>query len=113
MSGQVQSVSKLDYESKALHATVPVIVDFWAPWCGPCRQMAPELEKTAAQLGEKVQVLKVNIDENPELASRYGIMTIPTLVVFDAGREIGRHSGFIGAATLATSLEKYLTGAGT
>lgn len=104
MSEGVSNVSALDFQQEVLEATVPVVVDFWAPWCGPCRMVAPELEKVAATLGEKVKVVKVNVDENGPLAGRYGVMSIPTILVIDGGKEVGRQVGFLPADTLV----KYL-----
>ena len=74
-------------------STVPVVVDFWAPWCGPCRMVAPELVKVAASTAGRYLVVKVNTDEIPELGDRFGIRSIPTMAVFAGGREIGRSAG--------------------
>jgi thioredoxin 2 len=74
-------------------ASFPVLVDFWAPWCGPCRAMAPVLDRVASELKTSVQVAKVNTDENQEIAGRFGIRSIPTLILFRDGREIARRSG--------------------
>ncbi len=76
-----------------LAAEVPVLVDFWAPWCGPCRMIAPVVEGISEELGEKAVVGKVNVDEQPELASRFGVMSIPTLAVFKNGRLAGSMVG--------------------
>jgi len=76
-----------------LAAQVPVLVDFWAPWCGPCRMVAPVVEGISEELGEKAVVGKVNVDEQPELASRFGVMSIPTLAVFKNGRLAGTMVG--------------------
>lgn len=75
-----------NFDKKVLQADKPVIVDFWAEWCGPCRMIAPFLEDIAAEMAGKVQIVKVNIDENPDLAARYGVRSIPTLLMFKHGK---------------------------
>jgi thioredoxin 2 len=82
-------------------SALPVVVDFWAPWCGPCRAMAPMFEQAASELAGKARFVKVNVDEQQALASRYGIRAIPTLVLFRGGAEVKRHSGALDAGTLA------------
>lgn len=80
---------------------IPVLVDFWAPWCGPCRAMAPALDRAAEKLSPDVRVVKVNIDEAPALASRLRISAVPTLAVFSRGRELARTSGALPESALA------------
>ncbi len=87
MSGEVQEVDTKGFDDIVSVATVPVVADFWAPWCGPCRMVAPVLEKLAADHGDKVSVVKVNVDENQELAARFGIMSIPTVMMFEGGEQ--------------------------
>ena len=82
------------------HSDVPVLVDFWAPWCGPCRAAAPEVTKAARAAAGNAVVLKVNTDENPDLAARFGISSIPTFLVFQAGRPVRRQAGAIASDAL-------------
>ena len=102
-------VSTKDFENRVLGSTEPVVVDFWAEWCGPCRMMAPVLDQLAGELEGRVSFAKLNVDENPELSIRYGVEGIPTLVVFAQGEEIGRIVGFAPKAHLLHNLEEIVS----
>ena len=101
----VGKVSDATFESEVLKATAPVVVDFWAEWCGPCRMIAPALEEIATAMGDKVKILKLNVDENPQTAAKYGVMSIPTLMLFKNGDLASRQ---VGAAPKA-KLEQWIT----
>jgi len=87
---------------------IPVLVDFWAPWCGPCRMVSPIVDEMATIYKEKVKVFKLNTDENPNTASLYGIRSIPTLIIFKKGQRLDMVVGAVPKSTLATTLEKHI-----
>jgi thioredoxin 1 len=101
----VGKVSDATFEAEVLKADETVVVDFWAEWCGPCRMIAPALEEIAASLGEKVKIVKLNVDENPATAGKYGIMSIPTLMLFKKGELASRQVG----AQPKQKLEQWIT----
>ena len=90
---RVTELNKDNFEKEVMEANVPVLIDFWASWCGPCRMMSPVIEKIAEEMGDKLKVCKVNVDENHELAEKYEIMTIPAFIVIKNGAEAGRTIG--------------------
>ncbi|WP_147532561.1 thioredoxin [Bacillus marasmi] len=85
-----------------------VLVDFWAPWCGPCKMIAPVLEELDQELGEKAKIVKVDVDENPETAGQFGIMSIPTLLVFKDGQPVDKVVGFSPKEALSDLLAKHI-----
>jgi thioredoxin 1 len=103
----VDKVSDATFDAEVLKAQQPVVVDFWAEWCGPCRMIAPALEEIAGTMAGKVKVVKLNVDENPATATKYGIMSIPTLMIFKDGQLASRQ---IGAAP-KQKLEQWITAA--
>lgn len=101
-------VSDAAFEKAVLKSTVPVIVDFWAPWCGPCRMVAPALEKLAAEYEHQLLVAKVNTDDNPEWAMRYGVQGIPTMLFVQNGQIIDRIVGAAPYPAIKGRLDKIL-----
>ena len=102
-----KTVNDQSFSTEVLGADGPVLVDFWAEWCGPCRMIAPALEEIAGVMGDKVKIVKLNVDENPGVASKYGIMSIPTLMIFKNGELAARQVG----AAPKQKLEQWITSA--
>ncbi|MCC5610502.1 thioredoxin [Nostoc sp. CHAB 5834] len=102
-------VTDSSFKQEVLDSDVPVLVDFWAPWCGPCRMVAPVVDEISEQYEGKIKVVKVNTDENPQVASQYGIRSIPTLMIFKDGAKVDMVVGAVPKTTLASTIEKYLT----
>jgi len=97
-----------NFEKQVLESDVPVLVDFWAPWCAPCRMIAPAVEQLAQEYDGKARVGKLNIDESPGVAQRYRVMSIPTLLVFKGGKPVGQAIGAIRKEQIASMLDKEL-----
>lgn len=104
----VVHVTEKNYETEVLKSPVPVLVDFWAEWCGPCRAIAPVLEDVAKELDGKLKVAKVNVDEAQDLAAQYHIMSIPTLLIFKQGEAVDQFVGAVGKAQLLAKIKPHL-----
>jgi thioredoxin 1 len=103
-----KTVTDATFTEEVLKSDKPVVVDFWAEWCGPCRMVAPVLEEIAAEHAEKLTVVKLNIDENPETARKYGIMSIPTMNVYSGGEVVKQIVGAKPKAALLRDLETFI-----
>jgi thioredoxin 2 len=108
LAGKPVALDSAGFTTYVERTSLPVLVDFWAPWCGPCRMMAPVLDRTAQERAATVQVAKINTDEQQELAARFNIRSIPTLILFRDGREVSRQSGAVDGGALARWLDSSL-----
>jgi thioredoxin 1 len=102
------NLTEKDFQSEVLSSTGVVLVDFWAPWCGPCRMVAPILEQIEQEYGGSVKIVKVNVDENPGLAGQYGIQSIPTMIIFKNGRKVEQFVGALPKPVLKSKVEQWV-----
>ena len=107
MSDNVKEVTSENFKQEVLESDIPVLVDFWAEWCGPCRMIAPAIEGLAEDYSGRVAVGKLNIDENPNTPSKYGVRSIPTLLLFKGGEVVEQTVGVAGKDQLAALLDKH------
>jgi thioredoxin 1 len=107
MPGATFSVSDANFDTEVLKSTEPVLVDFFAEWCGPCKAMAPALEQVAAEMKGKVKVAKLDVDQNPEVTQKYTIQAMPTLMIFKGGQKVAER---VGALTQKKQLQDWITG---
>ena len=108
MSGNIIELNNDTFESEVKNVGRIVLVDFWASWCAPCDMVAPVLERMAESFNDKLKVCKLNVEENPNIASEFGVMSIPTLIMFKEGKEQGRITGFLGEAEMTKRIKEYL-----
>jgi thioredoxin len=109
MSEKVTAVIDSSFEKEVLQSEKPVLVDFWAEWCAPCRMLAPTIDAIAEQFGETAAVVKVNVDDNSATAQRYGIKGIPTLILFSGGKEVERVVGATSKESISRMIEKHVS----
>jgi thioredoxin 1 len=108
MSEHVKKVNESDFDQVVLRSETPVLVDFWAEWCGPCRTLAPTVEAIAEQYEDAARVFKLNVDDSPAVARRYGIQGIPTLILFQDGVEKERIVGVLSQEKISRTIDRYL-----
>lgn len=108
MAGHVGEIGDSEFDEKVLKSATPVVVDFWAPWCGPCKSIAPVLEEIAKEMVGQVTIYKVNVDDNPKSPAQYNVRAIPNLVIFKGGAEVDRVVGAVAKDQLVSTIKKFV-----
>jgi len=108
MSNNVSNLTEATFNEEVAGSTEPMLVDFWAEWCGPCKMIAPVLDEIAGEQAGKLKIAKLNVDDNPDIARRFGVMSIPTMIVFKDGEEAKRLVGAKGKGQLLQELSEFL-----
>jgi thioredoxin 1 len=107
MSHAIKTLTDQSFQAEVLQSPKPVLVDYWAEWCGPCRMIAPILEESATQYADRLTIAKLNVDESPATASRYSVRSIPTLILFKDGLPVATHIGSLSQGQLRAFLDKH------
>ncbi|MBM3462570.1 MAG: thioredoxin [Armatimonadetes bacterium] len=105
---QVASTNHANFDSEVLKSNLPVLVDFYAEWCGPCKMMAPVVDKIAGEMSGKMKVLKLDTDHSPQIAQQYGIMGVPTLIIFKDGQPVGKNVGYMNEQALTSFVKQHV-----
>ena len=108
MNGSVVHVTESNFEEEVVNSNVPVLVDFWAEWCGPCKMIAPILDEIAKEYGEKIKICKIDVDSNPEIAPKFGIRGIPTLIMFKDGNAESTKVGAVSKSQLVEFVDEII-----
>lgn len=104
----VVNANENNFQEEVLDSAKPVLVDFWAPWCGYCTRLAPVMDELAQEMSDQIKVAKVNVDESRSLAQKYGVMSLPTMVIFKNGEQVEKMTGYIPKANIVTKVEKFV-----
>lgn len=108
MAGNLKDIGDATFEAEVLKSSIPVLVDFWAPWCGPCKSIAPVLDELATEFAGKIKILKINVDDNPQTPTKYGVRGIPNLILFKAGQVVEQIVGAVPKEQLSGAIAKVI-----